>query len=98
VSECWIWQGRTNLKGYGVCYYRGRNYGAHRLAAHVWLGLDLSRSDLQVCHHCDNPPCVNPDHLFIGTAKDNHEDRMKKGGEIKGYPGSREHHDGATSV
>lgn len=53
----------------------------HRIAAAIWLGFDLE-SDLQVNHHCDNPPCFNPEHLFIGTQKDNLRDMDAKGRRV----------------
>lgn len=54
----------------------------HRLAAHLFLGLDLSRSrGVYACHHCDTPACFNPEHLFLGTPKDNSDDCKAKGRE-----------------
>jgi hypothetical protein len=59
-------------------YLTRKKYYVHRLAAHLWLGLDL---DSRVCvlHRCDNPPCFNPDHLFLGTQSDNLRDSISKG-------------------
>lgn len=58
-----------------------------RVNAH-WLSHILFRGDvgvgLFVCHHCDNPICVNPDHLFIGTTQDNTQDKVNKGRQVKG--------------
>src|ERR1035441_2613574 len=76
-SGCWEWQ-RSKTQGYGETSYHGRKVKAHRLAAHFWLGFSLS-SKLFVCHHCDNPSCCNPKHLFIGTNTDNIRDGMTKG-------------------
>jgi len=75
---CWEWQKSLSGRGYGQITYRGRTIGTHRAAAHVFLGLDLE-SGLITCHKCDNPPCFNPDHLFIGTSKENAQDREAKG-------------------
>lgn len=76
---CWLWAGPVNRKagGYGVVYARGRGRGAHRIAyelAHGPVGLGMC-----VCHKCDNPPCVRPGHLFLGTHKDNADDMQAKG-------------------
>lgn len=75
-------------KGYGLVgvdlgQRRGRHgrlstVTAHRLAAHLWLGFDLNDPRF-VLHRCDNPPCFNPDHLFIGTVQDNQADMAAKG-------------------
>jgi len=94
TTGCWEWQGYRNQHGYGVIgvgsnYIPGskRSVIASRLAAHIWKGFDLT-SELGVCHHCDNPPCVNPDHLFIGTPLDNARDCVRKG-RAKRATGSR---------
>lgn len=78
---CWHWQGAVNDRGYGVIGRAGRGTGlvkAHRLAYEIATGLPLRRDQL-VCHHCDNPRCVNPDHLFVGTHRDNTQDCWRKG-------------------
>lgn len=77
-SGCWEYTGARNNKGYGKCMFGQKEISAHRLSAAVNLGLDLS-SGLQACHDCDNPPCFNPDHLFIGTQSDNVRDCVAKG-------------------
>lgn len=78
---CWHWQGAVNEHGYGVIGRAGRGTGlvkAHRLAYEIATGRQLRRDQL-VCHHCDNPRCVNPDHLFVGTHRDNWNDMHRKG-------------------
>lgn len=76
THTCWIWCGTRLKDGYGqVCLGRER-YQAHRLAYYIHYGIDPGQ--LMVCHHCDNPPCCRPDHLFLGTGKDNQRDCSMK--------------------
>lgn len=76
-DECWPWLGFTDAKGYGRIKVNNANYGTHRLAYELATG--RAPGDLFVCHHCDNPPCCNPAHLFLGTTLDNIRDAMSKG-------------------
>ena len=79
VTGCWNWIGRRGHNGYGITSYMGNNnVRVHRLSAHFYLGFDL-KSNLLVCHRCDNPACFNPKHLFIGTISANAVDSVKKG-------------------
>lgn len=73
---CWAWLGAHNLKGYGQFKLGGKQLGAHRVAWELVFGEILT--GLFVCHTCDNPGCVNPAHLFLGTNMDNVNDRDKK--------------------
>jgi len=79
-TGCWIWGGGVNVDGYGVmkCVTLPKETrSAHRASYFLHNGpFDYS---LQVLHRCDNPPCVNPDHLFLGTHQDNMNDRKLKG-------------------
>jgi len=82
-TECWEWTRGCNVRGYGAMSCRiltgkSRPYGVHRISAALWMGFDLC-SALLVCHHCDNPPCFNPEHLYIGTTEDNIADASLKG-------------------
>ena len=77
-SHCWEWQGALTKCGYGNVGIRGKNFRAHRLSAAFYNGFDM-QSEMLICHHCDNPKCVNPDHLFVGTDKDNSRDMSRKG-------------------
>jgi HNH endonuclease len=77
-NGCWNWIGSIRKNGYGNARYDGKNISAHRMAAHLFLGLPLG-DKRQVLHHCDNPRCVNPAHLFLGTQSDNLKDCVAKG-------------------
>lgn len=78
-GDCWIWTGTYNPTGYGVfCWPLGRNMGAHVASYCLYTG-DMVTIGFHICHHCDNPPCVNPAHLFKGTSKDNVHDAISKG-------------------
>ena len=84
IDECWEWQGYRNKKNYGVTRIGGRNskaFLAHRLSWTIHFG-EIPHG-MHVCHKCDNPPCVNPNHLFIGTNQDNIMDRVAKGRSSK---------------
>jgi hypothetical protein len=75
---CWIWQGTVKGKmGYGGFYYRGKNISAHRYAYYLKTKKTIPKN-MCVLHKCDNPRCVNPNHLWLGTNDDNVRDRDKK--------------------
>jgi len=76
-SGCWLWLGYGDKNGYGTFYPRGERWKAHRYS---WFIHNGSIPDgLMVCHHCDMPACVNPNHLFLGTNKNNLQDMVDKG-------------------
>lgn len=77
ADGCWLWQGATWSSGYGAVQWRGQQYKVHRLSAHMFLGLRKNSKEL-VCHKCDVPSCFNPEHLFIGTSKQNTQDSINK--------------------
>lgn len=75
-GTCWPWRGGCDRAGYGWFIYRSKQYRAHRLAFQF---ANADPGDLHVLHRCDNPPCCNPAHLFLGTQADNNADMMAKG-------------------
>jgi len=78
-DKCWEWQAARNAKGYGrLTSGRGVYLKAHRVAFALSNG-GFVADETHVLHHCDNPPCCNPTHLFIGTPKDNTADMIRKG-------------------
>lgn len=76
-SKCIEWQGPRDGGGYGFVQHEGRRWKAHRLAYHLAFG--GIPGGAYICHKCDNPPCVNPAHLFAGTQQDNARDMVAKG-------------------
>lgn len=86
TGECWIWQRSCIQGGYGTfVHFGGKGNLAHRFAYELWVG--PIPDDTFVLHHCDNPPCCNPEHLFLGTHKDNMRDMVQKRRQTRG-----EHH------
>ena len=75
--ECWEWVGSKDVKGYGVMKIAGVTYAAHRMAFERAHG--PIPSGAYICHKCDNPPCVNPAHLYVGTHADNMRDKVSRG-------------------
>ena len=83
VSEnekgCWIWNGAKTEKGYGAIHYAGKRARTHRIAYEVFVG--PIPDGHMVCHSCDEPSCLNPSHLWTGSAAENTNDMVRKGRE-----------------
>lgn len=76
-GECWLWTGKRLPRGYGQVSIHHQWRYAHRASWELHNGPIPEGMD--ICHRCDNPPCVNPAHLFLGTRRDNVHDMMAKG-------------------
>jgi len=82
LTQCWNWTGAKQKYGYGTIGYKNRYLKAHRLSYEKFIGPIPASSDsihgTCVCHKCDNPSCVNPEHLFLATQRDNMKDMAQK--------------------
>lgn len=76
-TGCWLWTRHCNHRGYGSISIKDRTYRASRASYEAFIG-PIPEGGM-VCHRCDTPQCVNPDHLFLGTCQDNVIDAVKKG-------------------
>lgn len=88
--DCWIWTGCKNKAGYGRMFLRSiktRSITTHRFSYLISKG--VIPEGMLVCHRCDNPSCVNPNHLFLGTHRDNVRDCMEKGRRRKTPPNAK---------
>jgi hypothetical protein len=74
---CWNWLGRSGVQHYGTVSVNGKDVGAHRYAWELHNG--PVPEGRHILHHCDNPRCVRPDHLYAGTAQDNMRDMYRRG-------------------
>lgn len=77
ATGCWEWNAYLDHSGYGVINVDGKIIHAHRASYLTFVG--KIPDGMMVLHRCDNPPCIRPDHLFIGTAADNKNDEIQKG-------------------
>lgn len=76
-GECWIWTGACSTGGYGQLRIGSRRSQAHRVSYELFVG--SIPEGMCICHTCDTPSCINPDHLFAGTHKENTADMIAKG-------------------
>lgn len=81
TDSCWMWTAAVSPKGYGI-FHSDKKVPAHRYSYELYNG--AIPSGLLVLHRCDNPPCVRPDHLFLGTNADNMADRNAKNRQSRG--------------
>jgi hypothetical protein len=107
TDGCWEWQAARDEHGYGIFAIQAVQYRAHRIAYQLTHG--SLPDDLVVRHTCDNPPCVNPEHLIGGTQLDNITDRNERGRTAKGdqagfrrhperYPSRKGEHNGRAKI
>lgn len=86
LGPCWLWDGGRDASGYGIFYYHDEQGKTRKTRAHRWLlghlrGRHLTRvvvGEEDGCHRCDNPPCCNPAHLYVGTRKQNLADAVER--------------------
>lgn len=81
-TGCWIWKKTTRKDGYGITWYNGTTDYIHRVSYKIFKG-DFD-SNFVVRHTCDNPSCVNPNHLLLGSDQDNSTDMVNRNRSIKG--------------
>ena len=78
-DECWEWTGSRDRKSYGRWHWNGTRHGLAHRAAYMMANAIEIPSGVMVLHSCDNPPCCNPRHLWLGSARDNTDDMVAKG-------------------
>ena len=94
-EACWIWTGPVNRQGYGRVRFNGDRYLAHQVSYKVFIG-EIPEGH-QVNHHCDNPPCIRPSHLYCGTQLENIKDMVNRG-RGRAARGSEHHNSSITEA
>lgn len=97
IDGCWPYLGRRIASGYGVLDYRNRPTLAHRVAYELTHQANLAPFQF-VCHSCDNPPCCNPAHLWVGSSSDNARDMWNKGRGSQNARRGEDHHSAKLST
>ncbi len=82
TKDCFEWTGKKSPKGYGKIYFNGTSMRAHRVSYEIHYG--SFNKDMNVLHHCDNPSCVNPSHLYLGNNQDNVDDKVRRNRQPNG--------------
>lgn len=78
ATGCWNWNGGRHIFGYGKIMIGGKTFNTHRIMFEV-ANPAVNVDEMNINHHCDNPSCINPAHLYAGTQKDNIQDQLKRG-------------------
>ena len=89
TETCWLWKAAKSPRGYGACNYKGKWMRANRASYLIHKG-EIPEG-MFVCHSCDVPSCVHPDHIFLGTPQDNMDDMRNKGREKHPVKGEKNH-------
>jgi hypothetical protein len=95
-TPCWVWTKYCHVFGYGRIFYEGAQWYTHRLSWMLHFG--PIPKDMLICHHCDNPPCCNPKHLYCGTYKDNMIDCVERNRHVPYFGGRPPDHSNETII